>query len=127
MNDKMVSAVQSGDTKEGETMVCDRSPRNGALSALSSGAQDKAFGAQPSGATVTSAAKVAGVDRATLHRWLAEDTVFIAAYNAYRAEMMDAVRQELRLLAAEAVRAVRAVLADGSAPAAVRVRAAGEV
>lgn len=89
--------------------------------------QDRAISALLSGSTVTAAAKEAKVDRATVHRWMSEDPAFIAAYNSYRIEMGDAVRQQLRFLAAESVKTIRDILADKSAPAAVRLKAATDV
>src|SRR6516162_8888019 len=108
-------------------MSRDNLPQIAALSGLPSVPQEKVLVALLSGACVTSAAKAGGVDRATVHRWLSDDPAFIAAYNSYRMEMVDAVRQEVRFLAADAVKALRTVLTDEAAPAAVKLRAAGEV
>ena len=94
---------------------------------LPSVSQEKVLIALLSGSCVTSAAKAGGVDRATVHRWLATDAAFIAAYNSYRAEMVDAVRQEIRFLAVEATKAIRSVLTDEATPSAVKLKAAGEV
>lgn len=55
------------------------------------------------GSTVTAAADQAGVSRATLHRWLASDHVFIAAMNGRKAEFLGQVRGELRALATDAI------------------------
>lgn len=58
--------------------------RNETLPTLATGlppAQHQAMLALLSGSTVTSAAQYAEVGRATLHRWLADDPAFIAAYN----------------------------------------------
>ncbi len=64
-------------------MSRDNLPQNATLPALLSIGQDKALAALLSGATVTAAAKSADVDRGTLHRWLADDPTFIAAYNSF--------------------------------------------
>ncbi len=108
-------------------MARDILPHNATLPALPSVGQERVLAALLGGATVTAAARSADVDRATVHRWLSDDPAFIAAYNSYRLEMVDSVRQEVRFLAADAVKALRSVLSDGSAPAAVKLKAAGEV
>jgi hypothetical protein len=98
-------------------MSCDIMPRNATLPGLPSAGQDRVLGALLTGATVTEAAKAGNVDRATVHRWLSDDPVFIAAYNSYHIEMVEAVRQEVRFLAADAVKALRSVLTDEATPA----------
>ena len=108
-------------------MSRDISQQNATVPSLPSAAQDLALTSLLGGATVTAAAKTAGVNRATVHRWLDADPVFIAAYNSFRVEMADSVRQELRLLAADAVRVMRSVLSDKQTPPAVKLKAAGEV
>ena len=108
-------------------MSNDIMPRNATLPSLPSVPQERVLVALLGGASVTSAAKAGNVDRATVHRWLAEDPAFIAAYNSYRMEMVDAVRQEIRFLASEAVKALRTVLTDKETPAAVKLKAAGEI
>jgi len=53
--------------------------------------------------------------------------VFSEECHSFRLEMVDAIRQEVRYLAADAVKALRAVLTDEETPAVVRLKAAGEV
>ena len=108
-------------------MTNDTMSQNATVSALPSVVQERVLAGLLGGATVTAAARAAKVDRATIHRWFAEDPVFIATYNSCRNEMADAVRQEIRFLAAEAIKTLRSVLTDEATPAAVRLKAAGEV
>ena len=108
-------------------MSRDIMPRIATLPSLPSVPQEKVLIALLSGSCVTTAAKAGGVNRATVHRWLADDPAFIAAYNSYRLEMVEAVRQEIRFLAADATQALRAVLNDEATPAAVKLKAAGDV
>ena len=49
--------------------------------------QARAIDQLVTGATVTEAAKAAGVGRSTLHRWLREDWNFQAAHNAARRDL----------------------------------------
>jgi AcrR family transcriptional regulator len=77
------------------------------------------------GSTVTAAAAAAGVSRATVHRWLATDAEFIAAFNRERSDHLGHVRRQLRALADEAVVTIhRAMTTDRPVPMAVRLRAA---
>jgi hypothetical protein len=55
--------------------------------------QETGLAALLTGATVTAAADAAGVDRATVHRWLKDDFTFLVAYNRGRRELHDAVRR----------------------------------
>jgi hypothetical protein len=89
--------------------------------------QERALAALLTGATVTATARAAGVTRQTVHRWLSDDPAFIAAYNLSRRETGDAVQQNLRLLSAQAVKALRRALTSRRTPDAVKVRAAVEV
>src|SRR3954467_9423926 len=82
-----------------------------------------AVAALSGGSSVTDAARAAGVDRSTVYRWLDQSPEFVAELNRYRREQRDALRHELRGLAADAVKAMRALLAP-DAPPAVRLRAA---
>jgi hypothetical protein len=88
-------------------------------------AQARALAALLRGTTVTAAAEAAGVDRATVHRWLRHDTDFQAELNRGKAELLDAVRAELRALASDAVGVVRDMLSPATAaPPPVRLKAA---
>src|SRR5262245_2091881 len=65
-------------------------------------AQTAALDALLAGQTVTAAAAAAGVDRSTLHRWLRSDHAFVAALNAARRQMHDAMQVKLFTLAEKA-------------------------
>ena len=81
----------------------------------------------PTGAASRRRGRRAGVARQTVHRWLADDPEFIAAYNLARREMADAVAQSLRVLSVQSVRVLKRALTSRETPAAVKVRAAVEV
>ena len=89
--------------------------------------QDRAIAELLSGSSVTAAAEAAGVSRSSVHRWLADDPAFIAAYNLARQEVRDAARRDLDSLAVQAVGCVRSLMAGPETPAAVTLRAALEV
>jgi AcrR family transcriptional regulator len=86
--------------------------------------QEKAIAALLAGQPVREAAKHAGVNRGTLHRWLTNDAVFIATYNFARKERTDAVLHELRKLGAEAVEVVRTLMTCAETPATLKLKAA---
>ncbi len=67
------------------------------------------------GETIVSAAHTAGVDRTTVHRWLARDFAFQAALNHRRHELRVALVDRLAQLAAAAVDVVEQALRDGDA------------
>lgn len=87
-------------------------------------AQLLAMGALLSGKTVTAAARAAGVSRASVHNWLADDPRFLAFYNEARREMSDAIQQSVRLLSATALVTLRRMLTRRSVPDAVKLKAA---
>ena len=66
-----------------------------------------------SGDTVVSAAKAAGVNRSTLHRWLREDYDFQANYNARKRTLLETSEARLLALAETAVDVVSAALERG--------------
>jgi hypothetical protein len=86
--------------------------------------QVSAVAALAVGSTVTQAALRAGVDRSTLHRWLADDPIFVAALNQAKQEAIDAIRIEVMVGATEAVRVVRDILSSAQVSPALRLRAA---
>ena len=86
--------------------------------------QLSALAALTGGATVTSAAASAKVDRSTVHRWLADDPEFAAALNRSKREAIEAIRAEVQVGAAEAIRVVRGLMADRWSGPSVRLRAA---
>jgi hypothetical protein len=72
--------------------------------------QSLAIEAIVGGATVTAAAEVAGVSRATLHRWLAADAAFVATLNVAKQEHLGQIRGELRALATDAVKTLKGMM-----------------
>ena len=80
--------------------------------------QEKAIQAMLSGETVTAAAKTAGVNRTTVHRWL-NDPDFLAALNSYRSELRDTQHHRLARLASNAIDVVEQALEDADLRAAL--------
>jgi hypothetical protein len=79
--------------------------------------------AQP---TIPAAAGVAGVSDATLWRWLQRPD-FLRAYRDARRQVVEQSLGEVQSATSEAVRTLRAVMSDDSAPPASRVAAARAV
>jgi hypothetical protein len=73
-------------------------PHNATLEPLTP-IQETAIASLLAGKTVTDAAADAGVDRATVHRWLREHFGFRAALNAGRRELRKSVQTRLERLA----------------------------
>lgn len=93
-------------------------------SARLSAKQQRAIEALLSGATKGDAAATAGVNPRTLNRWLNEDVLF---WDTLQGESHKTVIDATRRLTAAmdtAVTVMTAVMQDGDAPAAVRLRAA---
>lgn len=65
------------------------------------------------GATATEAARVAGVDRRTIFRWLRTDFQFQAAVNRGRRELREAAMMRLERLTDSAVTALERALGQG--------------
>jgi hypothetical protein len=66
-----------------------------------------------SGATATAAAKLAGVDRRTLWRWMRSDFEFQAALNRARRDMWESAEIRLGMLADSAIGVVEQAVAQG--------------
>lgn len=75
---------------------------------------------------VTSAAQMAGVSRATLHRWLTEP-LFVAAVRSAEAQALDDLSRMLVRLGGTAAGTLAQAMTDPTTPAATRVRAADAV
>ncbi len=75
---------------------------------------------------LTSAAKAAGVGKATLWRWM-QQPAFREAYRKARREAVEQARARLQQASGEAVEALREVMNDQDAPHASRVSAARTV
>jgi len=73
-------------------------------------AQERAMDALMTGASVTAAAKVAGVNRNTVSDWLNRHTGFVAEYGRRRRELWSALRGRLSALATKAVDVLEAEL-----------------
>ena len=87
-------------------------------------AQRLALNALIGGATMTDAARAAGVDRSTVYRWLDGVPGFVAELNRGRLEQAQTLRAELRGLATDAVRTLRELVTSDATGEAVRLRAA---
>lgn len=77
--------------------------------------------------TVTEAARVAGVHRATLYKWLREEPEFQAAHREARREVLRHVAARLQQISGEAVETLREVMSDKTQQGASRVGAARTV
>lgn len=84
-------------------------------------AQIQALAVLALGQSVSDAARAAGVDRTTVHRWLHSDPLFSAEYNAARLEMIHTVQAGVRQLATDAISTLRDLMGPTS-PASVRLR-----
>ena len=79
--------------------------------------QVKALDALLSGGTVSDAARTAGVDRSTVHRWLRDDYGFQAAHNQGRQDLLDAVQNRLLLALSAAGHTLTRAIAQGDVKA----------
>ena len=72
-----------------------------------------AFEALRGGSTFRQAAEAAGVNRATLYRWVQSDPKFRAAYNAWQQELVESSRARLLTFVEQAVEVVgKAIIRD---------------
>ena len=98
-------------------------PRNSTdehdLEAALSAAQSLALTRLLAGETVTEAARAAGVDRTTVHRWLREDFSFQASLNRGKREIRQAIQARLLQIAHEAVGTVESAVQDGDVKSAL--------
>ncbi|MFH1036436.1 MAG: hypothetical protein V1806_18215 [Pseudomonadota bacterium] len=76
--------------------------------------------------TIGEAARVAGVDAATLGRWL-KAPAFADAYRSARREALSLATSRLQQVAGEAVDSLATVMNDQASPASARVSAARSV
>jgi transposase-like protein len=86
--------------------------------------QIQAIEALAGGASVTDAARRAGVDRSTIYLWMGNSGDFKAQLNLARRECADTMRARLRELAEDAVKTVRELMKSTDVSAAVRLKAA---
>ena len=103
---------------------CNSVPQNATPESTPTPAQLRAIAVLAAGGTRSEAAEAAGADRSTLYRWLRSDAVFVAELNRARQDQADALRQERRELAAEALKTIKHLVTSVEVPAAVRLRAA---
>jgi AcrR family transcriptional regulator len=88
-------------TRDGQSVVSDRElPVN----------QRAGLETLPSGKTITESADAAGVNRATLHRWLRDDYAFCAHLNAARREVRETTFARIEALAERAIDVLRDAL-----------------
>ncbi|HEY2588140.1 MAG TPA: hypothetical protein VGI81_20520 [Tepidisphaeraceae bacterium] len=66
-------------------------------------AQESALAALRSGSSFPQAAEQAGVNRATIYRWVQRDAAFRAAYNAWQRELVESAHARLLKLSERAV------------------------
>jgi hypothetical protein len=86
--------------------------------------QGRALAALLAGQGVTAAAAAAGVDRRTVTRWRTSNAQFVSLYRSLKAELFEATRAELLVLAPKAVRTIKSLLTRRTTPPGVRLRAA---
>jgi len=83
--------------------------------------QRTAMGWLRMGKSMPEAAKLAGVSRATIYRWKAEDALFRAFYNHWQHEMHDECRARMTRMLEKAAAALEKALDGGDAKAAMAV------
>jgi AcrR family transcriptional regulator len=71
--------------------------------------------------TLTEAAEAAGVSRSSVYRWKKSDPYFVAAYNAWKLEMREAVYTRIAQMMEKAVENVDKAIAQGDARLSYRV------
>jgi hypothetical protein len=101
-------------------MKRNETPRNATPEHLTP-AQELAIAALLAGKTVVDAAVDAGVDRATVHRWLKDDFDFQAAMNAGRRELRRVAYDRLERLAEKAVGCLEQAIDQGDVKAALEI------
>jgi len=85
--------------------------------------QAQVVAALASGASISAAAKAAGVHRSTVHNWLNEPG-FSTEFDTSRQEYVESVRDQVSYLSALALNTIRQLLEIPDTPASVRLRAA---
>jgi transposase-like protein len=76
------------------------------------------------GATVTAAARAAGLHRTTVYHWLNTQPAFETAINQARAEYILTLRDELKTMSGLALATLRSFLETNDTPPGVRLKAA---
>ena len=83
--------------------------------------QEQALQQLAAGTSIKETARVVGVGRRTVHRWLKEDANFAAAYNAWRRETVDSGRARVLAMTDLALDTVQNAMLQGNARIAVQV------
>jgi len=76
-----------------------------------------AIGQLVEGQSISAAARVAGVHRGTVHRWINADPDFRAAHEHVRAQMLDAAHSRLLTLADKAIATIGKAIKRGDVTA----------
>jgi len=76
--------------------------------------QNEALAALVAGKTVKDAAEIAGIHRATLHRWITTEPLFRAAYNAWQHEARESSKARLLSVAQTALDSVAQTIQAGN-------------
>ena len=117
---------QSTRTNSSRTSSPRRDPEPKSEASDLSAAQERALQHLAAGSSISDAARKVGVDRKTIHRWLATDPHFAAAFNAWRREMVHSGRARVLAMGDLALDTVRKAIQKGDARVALQVaRAAG--
>jgi hypothetical protein len=119
----LAASRPQGDSIVGRDIV----RQNATPETTSNPCQLRAIAALVGGATVTAAAQAAGVSRATVHRWLADDHDFASELALAKIEQAAALKVRLRALGDLAVGAMQDLLTSTNVPPAVRLRTASTV
>jgi transposase-like protein len=85
--------------------------------------QAQVITALAAGASISAAAKAAGVHRSTVHNWLNEPN-FATLFDTSRQDYVESLRDQLRDLSVLALDTIRQLLENPDTPASVRLRAA---
>lgn len=83
--------------------------------------QERALQQLAAGTSIKETARLVGVGRRTVHRWLKEDANFAAAYNAWRRETVDSGRARVLAMTDLALDTVQNAMLQGNARVAVQV------
>jgi hypothetical protein len=83
--------------------------------------QEHALRRLAAGSNIVDAARSAGVDRRTLHRWIKSDPDFAAAYNAWQQEVIASGRARVLAMSNKALDTVQAAIEKGDAHIAMQI------
>jgi hypothetical protein len=83
--------------------------------------QERALRELAAGQNISGAARLAGVDRRTVYRWMRADPNFASAYNAWKNEIVASGRARVLALTDLAIDTVKSAMLQGNARVAVQV------